>query len=216
MNLHDTARETLLKAVLALADRGFLAGVGGNLALRIDADTFAVTPSATDYYSMTPDDICVLRLDTLAVLAGNRPPSVESGLHARLLRRRPDCRASVHTHQPVASAYSLLHRPLPVPARWQPQLGKTVPVCGYAPSGTGWLAWRAAAQCGGRTRALLMANHGVLGLGRDLADASEVVIALEQAATDWFARTLATARAPHRHAVLTALHTFSPFPESTT
>ena len=37
MNLHDTARETLLKAALALADRGFLAGVGGNLALRIDA-----------------------------------------------------------------------------------------------------------------------------------------------------------------------------------
>lgn len=214
MNDWNTARQTLLEAALALADRGFLAGVGGNLALRIDDEFFAVTPSATDYYRMKANEICILRLDNLKQLAGARLPSVESGLHARVLRRRPDCQASVHTHQPVASAYSLLGRPLSVPDHWQPMLGKTVPVCGYAPSGTRLLAWLAARQCGGDTRALLMSNHGVLGIGSDLLTASNVVVALEQAASAWFNNALANASVSQRQSILTSLNNASPLVDS--
>ena len=42
-------RNTLVQTARALAEQGFLAGVGGNLAMRIDADHFVVTPSATDW-----------------------------------------------------------------------------------------------------------------------------------------------------------------------
>jgi L-fuculose-phosphate aldolase len=87
--LNDVLRKPLVRTAVAMADRGFLAGIGGNLALRIDAERFAVTPSASDYYAMAPEDICILRLDTLEQLSGNGKPSVESGLHARMFRARP-------------------------------------------------------------------------------------------------------------------------------
>ncbi len=183
------ARRAVLEAALKLAERGFLAGVGGNLALRIDERRLAVTPSATDYYTMTADDVCVVDLRSLKQLSGERAPSVESGLHAQALLRRPDCHASVHTHQPVASAFTLLGIPLPiVDAEQRALLGAEVPVAGYAPSGTGWLARNVARLVRPERQAYLMRNHGVVCLGATLDDACRAAFALERAATDWFER----------------------------
>lgn len=195
------ARRAVLDTALQLADRGFLAGVGGNLALRIDERRMAVTPSATDYYSMTPDDVCVVELGSLRVLHGTRTPSVESGLHARALLKRVDCRASVHTHQPIASAFTLLGIPLPVTeSSERALLGNELPVAGYAPSGTGWLAGNVARLVRPDRNAYLMRNHGVVCLGATLDDACAVVLAVERVASAWFERhgtkvILPTARA---------------------
>nr|WP_268958917.1 class II aldolase/adducin family protein [Pseudomonas amygdali] len=130
-----------------LSRRGFFAATGGNLALRIDALHIAVTPSATDYFSMRPEDVCVLRLKDLQQLSGERSPSVESELHAKVLRSRPDVNCSIHTHQPLASACTLFGKALdvPYPPLWK-SLGKRIQLVGYAPSGSGWLAGRQARQ----------------------------------------------------------------------
>jgi L-fuculose-phosphate aldolase len=195
------ARRAVLDAALQLADRGFLAGVGGNLALRIDERRMAVTPSATDYYTMTPEDVCVVELASLRVLHGTRTPSVESGLHARVLLRRADCRASVHTHQPIASAFTLLGIPLPVTeGAERAVIGDELPVASYAPSGTGWLAGNVARLVRADRNAYLMRNHGVVCLGATLDDALAVALAVERVASAWFERhgtnvTFPTARA---------------------
>ena len=186
------ACEAVVRTAVALADQGYLAGVGGNLALRIDAERFAVTPSASDYYAMSADDICVLRLDDLTQLSGSGKPSVESGLHARVLKARPDCQASVHTHQPIASAFTLLDRPLPMQGEEARRLiGETVPMCAYAPSGTGWLAANVGKQVRADLNAYLMRNHGAVCLGATLEDACQVVRLLEQEASAWFRQALA-------------------------
>jgi L-fuculose-phosphate aldolase len=191
------ARLAVLEAALELADRGFLAGVGGNLALRIDERRMAVTPSATDYYTMGPEDVCVVDLHDLRVLHGTRTPSVESGLHAKALLRRADCRASVHTHQPVASAFTLLGIPLPVTSsQLRASIGDELPVAGYAPSGTGWLARNVARLVRPDRNAYLMRNHGVVCLGATLAEACAVVLAVERAASEWFERHGTTVTRP--------------------
>jgi L-fuculose-phosphate aldolase len=183
------AQRALLQGALRLADLGFLAGVGGNLALRVDDRRMAVTPSATDYYTMSADDVCILDFHSLRVLHATAAPSVESGLHARALARRPDCRASVHTHQPVASAFTLLGISLPIAdATLRRHIGAEVPVAGYAPSGTGWLARNVARLVRPDRQAYLMRNHGVVCLGATLEAATEVVLAVERAASDWFER----------------------------
>lgn len=181
------AQSAILETALELAELGFLAGVAGNLALRIDEERLAVTPSATDYYAMTPDDVCVVDMRSGRQLSGARAASVETGLHARALLQRPDCRASVHTHQPVASAFTLLGRPLPVtdPSH-RALLGPEVPLARYAPSGTGLLAWYVARIVRHDRNAYLMQNHGVVCLGATLDDACKVVVALEAAAAAWF------------------------------
>lgn len=156
-------RQRVVEMCVELSHRGHFSGTGGNIALRIDAAHMAVTPSATDYLSMTEADVCVVRLEDLQQVEGERTPSVESGLHARVLRARPDVHASIHTHQPVASACALLGQALEVPAGpMQRSLGRRIPVVGYAPSGSGWLSARLARTLRLDTNAYLMLNHGVL------------------------------------------------------
>ena len=184
-------RTDVLETCRKLADQGFLAGTGGNLAIRADTDHFAVTPSATDYYQMTVHDVCIVRLSDLEQTDGNLSPSVESGLHARFLRARSDCNASIHTHQPIASAYTLFATPLDVRLpEHQRLLGKRVPCAGYAPSGTSWLAGKVSKLANDRVHAYLMRNHGIVCVGADSAQAIERVEALEAACADYFVRQL--------------------------
>ena len=191
MSLEQQAREAIVRTALTLADQGFLAGIGGNLALRIDADRFAVTPSASDYYSMRPADICILRLDSLEQLSGEGSPSVESGLHAKMFKARPDCRASVHTHQPIASAFTLLNRPLPInSAQARQVIGHEAPMCAYGPSGSSLLSWLVSKRARPDINAYLMRNHGAIGVAANLEQACQVMRLLEQEAQDWFCRAL--------------------------
>jgi L-fuculose-phosphate aldolase len=176
----EEIREQIVALCLDLSRRGLLSGTGGNVALRTDAQHFAVTPSGIDYHRMTAADVCVLRLSDLQRVAGDRAPSVESSLHARVLRARPDCGCSIHTHQPVASACALLDEPLAVDdAALRRLLGARVPVVGYAPSGTGWLAHKLQSALQPGVNAYLMRNHGVLCCGADIEQAMRAVQALE-------------------------------------
>jgi len=183
----DQARLKVVSICLLLADKGYLAGTGGNVACRIDDEHFAITPSATDYYAMGPEDICVLRLDNLTVIAGNRRPSVEHRLHAHVLRARRDCDASIHTHQPIASAYTLLGRDLEIldPCH-RAILGPKVARVSYAPSGTNWLASRLGKALQPDINAYLMRNHGVVCCGPTLDETVTRVEVLEAACITFF------------------------------
>ena len=183
----DQARREVVATCVHLADKGYLAGTGGNVAYRIDDEHFAVTPSATDYYTMGPEDICVLRLKDLVRVAGERRPSVEHRLHAYILRARRDCRASIHTHQPIASAYTLLGRALEIrQPRQKAILGPEAVLVSYAPSGTSWLASKLEKALRPEVNAYLMRNHGVVCCGPTLRETIARVEALELACTSFF------------------------------
>jgi L-fuculose-phosphate aldolase len=183
----DRVRQEVVSTCRWLADKGYLAGTGGNVACRTDDEHFAITPSATDYFSMRPEDICVLRLDNLAQVAGDRRPSIEHRLHAHVLRIRRDCHASIHTHQPIASAYTLLGRALEIrdPRHWA-ILGPKAALVRYAPSGTSWLTSGLAKALQPDIDAYLMRNHGVLCCGPTLGEAIARVEALEAACAAFF------------------------------
>jgi L-fuculose-phosphate aldolase len=180
-------RQQIVATCLELANKGYLAGTGGNVGCRIDADHFAVTPSATDYYEMKQEDICVLRLRDCARIDGERRPSVEHRLHANILRGRPDCCATIHTHQPIASAYTLLGRELEIrDPRHRSMLGPRAALVGYAPSGTSWLAGKLEKALRPEINAYLMRNHGVVCCGPTLPDTVARVVALEAACASFF------------------------------
>jgi L-fuculose-phosphate aldolase len=165
-------RKALLDACLQLAGQGFLAGTGGNLAVRAGDGFFAVTPSGRDYYSMSPDDLCVLCLETLVQVEGPYPPSVEAGLHARVFRRRPDAGASVHTHQPLASAAALTGCMVNVESlEDRAHLGPHLAAVPYAPSGTFLLARALDRRIWPGLNGYLLQNHGLVCVGRDLEQA---------------------------------------------
>lgn len=179
MSRFAAGKQQVLDACLTLADRGYLAGIGGNLALRLDVDHFAVTPSAADYYAMKAEDICVLRLADLEQIEGELKPSVESGLHAAMLGFHAGIGASVHTHQPLASAVALIRRDIPLPAG--DPLGAKVALIPYAPSGTGLLVRALSKRLKPGLLAYLLRNHGVICGAASLDEAIAAVSRIEVA-----------------------------------
>ena len=191
-------RQQVVDVCQQLHDSGFFAATGGNLMLRLDDDLVAVTPSATDYQSMGVPDIALLRLSDLVQVGGDKSPSVESAMHAGILRRRPELNCTIHTHQPLASACALLRCAPPVPEALRPLLGDSISVVGYAPSGSGWLAQKLT-QAAGHGRCWLMANHGVVCAATDAAQALQALQALEQLCADWLTQRIRSNMAASQH-----------------
>jgi L-fuculose-phosphate aldolase len=184
-------RQDIADMCRRMADNGYFSGTGGNIGLRLDDGLFAVTPSATDYYAVRAEDVGLLRLDTLEQIEGDRTPSVEKGLHASMLGMYPARRASLHTHQPIASAVTLLHEPL----SWSPgtdlsALGRHVALVPYRPSGTGMLVRALRKALEPDTFAYLLASHGVICAATDLRGAAEMVRQVEAAAALFLRRRI--------------------------
>jgi L-fuculose-phosphate aldolase len=185
-------RQRVVEMSVMLADRGYFAATGGNLALRADEQHIVVTPSATDYYQMSAADVCVLRLHDLVQVDGKRKPSVETGMHAKVLHRRGDCAASIHTHQPAASACTLLGVNLPVALPEQRQLlGSEVLAVRYAPSGTGWLSSLLAKTLRPDVNAYLLRTHGAICCAPSSQQALQAIVTLEALATDYLRQRIA-------------------------
>jgi L-fuculose-phosphate aldolase len=198
MTSHTASKQLVIDACMAMADSGYLAGTGGNVALRVGGFLFAVTPSGADYYTLRADDICLLRLDTLEQLEGDLKPSVESALHACMLRFKPGMRASVHTHQPLASAVALLNVDLPITdTQARRALGERVAIVPYAPSGTRLLVRAFARSLRPALHAYLLSNHGLICAAPTMMEAIGHVGSIETAAAKFLHRRIAaSARAP--------------------
>lgn len=177
-----TERQQVADMCRYFSDHGYFAGTGGNIGLRLDDNRFAVTPTATDYETMKAEDVVILRLDTLEQVDGERKPSVEKGLHQRMLNAYPDRRASVHTHQPIASAVALMHEILSWPDGSPVALGRRVGLIPYRPSGTGMLAKTLGKALRPDIYAYLLASHGVICAAANLEDAADMVRRIEAAA----------------------------------
>jgi L-fuculose-phosphate aldolase len=138
---------------------------------------------------LRPDDLVEVDLDGSRT-RGCREPTTELDLHLRVYRRREDCGAVVHAHPPTATGFAVAGQGLPgdVLPEIALLMGE-VPCVPYATSGTPALG-DAAEPYLDRHVALLLANHGALTWGRDLAQARIRMETLEHGA-----RILLTARA---------------------
>ena len=186
MIVYEQPRQDIIACCQWLCQHGYfgsLLSAGGNVSMRIpDQPAFAITPSGRPYMSLLPDDICVMGLD-LAPLAGDLKPSIETGMHAAIYRRRPDIGAVVHTHQPFASVFALLGQP--IPALFDEvalSIGDTVDLIPYAFSGTPELAALVGEAVTNGCNCFIMQNHGALNLGATLESAWKNAELLEKTA----------------------------------
>ncbi|WP_208861406.1 class II aldolase/adducin family protein [Leptospira brenneri] len=179
----ETVRKSMLSACIKLADLGFLAGVGGNLAVRIDSKLMAVTPSATDYYTMKPEDLCILEIKSLKMVEGTKQPTTESGIHASFFTLRPELEVSLHTHQPLASAVTLLGLDMEITStEGKKNIGSYLRSVSYAPSGTSFLVSAFRKRINTETNGYLLRNHGIVCGAFTLEQAIENVKLIEKEA----------------------------------
>ena len=185
-------RELIVAAAHRLAGEGMAPGTAGNLSVR-SGETLAITASGAALCELTPAQVSTTRLDGTAH-SGAPEPSSEIALHLGVYRVH-DAGAVVHTHPPVASALAAVREEIPVVHYQMMWLGGSIRVAPYATFGTERLAELALEALEGRSAAL-MANHGAIAYGPDLASAVQRTLLLEWAcAVYWRAAALGEPRA---------------------
>lgn len=205
-------RREVVRVCARLYERGLIAGQDGNVSVRLAGDRILVTPAGLSKVDVTPESLVVVALDGTRV-EGALEPSSEVGMHLRIYARRPDVRAVVHAHPPVATGFAVagedfLTAVLPEIIY---QMGE-VPLVPYATPGTPAVA-DALDPYLERHDAFLMASHGATTVGPTLTVAHQRMESLEHAARILLtARTLGRVNAlsPDQVDALTAARAASP------
>ena len=165
----DQIKQEIIRYGNMLIEKGLCTGTGGNISVRMPENNgFMITPSGILYSEIVPDDIVTMDFEG-NIIEGSRTPSIERNMHRAIFNARPDVNAIVHTHQNFASAIAATRQDFP------PILDAFVAVFGgglkcakYGSIGTEELARNVVEGLGNRN-GVLLANHGVLCTGKDLA-----------------------------------------------
>ena len=127
------------------------------------------------------------------VVAGEGHPSSEKSLHLACYRQWSEVGGVVHCHPLYASMFAVARQTIPAAIEEVViYIGGDVEVCDYHLTGSDELGEAVAAALGRRS-AVLMANHGLVTVGRDPADALHAALVVERTAQIvWGARLLGT------------------------
>ncbi len=179
-------------AARGLAARGLVPGTSGNISVRA-GDLVAITATGAALDRLAPEHVVVVDLDGRR-RAGEGAPSSELALHLAIYRQFEASQAVVHAHPAYGTALACVLDELPVVHYAQVQLGGAIRVAPYATFGTDELAAATVHALADRTAAL-MANHGAVTRGADLAGAVAAMELLEWLSTlHWRSAALGTPR----------------------
>ncbi|HVR37716.1 MAG TPA: class II aldolase/adducin family protein [Thermoanaerobaculia bacterium] len=161
---------------------GLVVGSAGNVSRRVGEQLIGITPSSVPYESLTEDQIVLVDLASGQPVDASQVPSYELPMHLVIYRSIPYAHAIMHTHSPYVTTLSVLRRPLPpVIDEMVIYFGGTVAVADYAFTGTDLLGTNVVRALGDHNGAIL-ANHGNVCIGRDLAHALLVALTMESTA----------------------------------
>jgi L-fuculose-phosphate aldolase len=169
-------REQLLSISRRLTELGLNRGTSGNASVR-EGEGFLVTPTGMTVEEMTPRDMVWMSFD--GKVQGGRQPSSEWRFHRDILQARPEIGAVIHTHAMFATTLACLHREIP-PFHYMIAVagGDTIRCAPYALFGSQALSDAALSALQER-KACLLANHGMIAVGRDLEQALSVAVEVE-------------------------------------
>ena len=184
MSGDEDLRATLVAACRELTRRGLTYGTSGNISVR-HKDGFFISPTGTVYEELEAADVPSMRFD--GHWFGRRRPSSEWRFHRDILRARGDVGAIVHTHSHYATALACTGRGIPAFHYMVAVTGDIEIRCApYHTFGSQGLSDAALAAIGG-SNACLLANHGVIALGVDVAAALTLAGEVENLAAQYCA-----------------------------
>jgi L-fuculose-phosphate aldolase len=170
------SREALLNSALALQALGLNQGTSGNASVR-QGDGFLITPSGMPIDEMNAYSMVEMNMHGEAISTGK--PSSEWRFHRDIYQARPEVGAVIHTHSMFATTLACLRKDIP-PFHYMIAVagGDTIRCADYALFGTQSLSDNAIEALRER-RACLIANHGMIAIGKTLQQALDIAKEVE-------------------------------------
>jgi L-fuculose-phosphate aldolase len=192
----DQVKADIVEVGRRMHERAYVASNDGNISVRVAPDRVMATPKGVSKGFMTPAMIVTTDMAGRKV-AGTHEPSSELLMHLAVYEARPDIKAVVHAHPPVATGFAVAGIPLDraVLAEVITTLG-SIPIADYGTPSTSELA-DAVRRYVTAHDGLLLANHGALTVAGDLFAAYFKMETIEH-----FARISLVARLLGRERVL--------------
>ncbi|MDQ5842531.1 MAG: class II aldolase/adducin family protein [Thermoproteota archaeon] len=158
---------------------GLTTSISGNHSIRFRNGWIWITPSGISRYKICSNHLVKVQLNT-GKFFGNIRPSIEFNLHRNIYNKRQDVNAVVHTHSPFTIGISISSKFKQVIEEARIVVGNPV-VISNKPSGSKDLAESVSAAFQKHdTRAVVIKNHGVVAVGKDIHEARAVVESLEE------------------------------------
>lgn len=184
MAMSTPLREEFLRIAKEL-EASPLASLGpgkGSISARcLEEPALWMTPSGMKFSRLGTSDLVKVGLDG-EILEGFRKPSLDVVFHRAIYVARPDVGAVVHTHSPYATAWACLGEPIqPMILALVLLVGGSVDIAPFAFPQTPELG-EAVVEALGQKNAVLMANHGVVCVGKNLAKALACASTVENVA----------------------------------
>jgi L-fuculose-phosphate aldolase len=178
---YKSERKEVAKFMRRLYSHGLTTTTGGNVSLKITDNLIAITPSATDKGNMKWKEVGLMTISG-ENLTPELKPSIESEMHLSVYRKKEEVKAIVHAHPTFATAFTAMKNRI--------NIKLTAEACAileeptfvpYALMGTKKLA-ELVSNCIDKSDILLLENHGILTIGKNLLQAFDKIEVLENAA----------------------------------
>jgi L-ribulose-5-phosphate 4-epimerase len=165
-----------------LFEAGLVVWSGGNISQRVEGG-FLIKPSGLMYSQLSPESMVYCDLDG-NVIDGNHSPSSDTAAHAYVYKNMKEVGGVVHTHSNYACAFAAVNEPIPcILTAIADEFGGDIPVGPFAEIGDDSIGRGIVETLAGhRSKAVLMAQHGVFTIGDDARSALKAAVMCEDVA----------------------------------
>ena len=183
MEKETKLRQQLLDAALHMSRSGLSPGRSGNVSARFDQG-FLITASGLSYEEMCIEDLVFVDAQGESRHSFLQPSS-EWRFHHDIYHRFPEAGAIVHCHSRHATALACDNCEIPA-FHYMVAVagGRKIPLAPYALFGTQALSDHVTGALDG-VRACLLAHHGLVAYGADVASALELAFEVEELAAQY-------------------------------
>ncbi|HEU24323.1 MAG: class II aldolase family protein [Mesoaciditoga sp.] len=160
-------------------DRGLTESTGGNMSVRLDANTIYITPHSSIKHFLKPKDIIKITLDD-KIIEGDGEPSSERKMHFLIYKERPDINCVFHVHPTYATAFAVSNEKIPINTLPEAALLlKDIAYLPYRMPGTQEFADVFTPELKAGRDVFILQNHGVTVIGKNIKSVYEKLETLD-------------------------------------
>ena len=161
-------KKDIIEIGKSLYNKDLTVGTSGNISIKTD-NGILITASGTALGFLDKEDIVLTNFEGQEL--ENKKASSEKMLHVEIYKQRNDVKAIIHTHPEYLTSFAVCHKALNAPIMSENIIYfEDIPVAEYAMPSSKQLVENTVKYLKNRD-VVMMANHGVIAVGKDLTDA---------------------------------------------